>query len=510
MSWLQPLAWIGLVALALPVLIHLLGLGRARRLPFPTLRFVQSTRLLPTRRTKLHDPWLLLVRALIVFGAVAALAQPLWKTGARRAAYGSSLARVIVLDTSRSARAAAARSGWSADSARTLATQLLNNANAGMLLETAQPEATLAGAIEWLQLQTQRQELVIVSDFQHGMLDQSRWSAVPEMVGVRLVRIGAGEANTATTTALGVVRSPSGDNDLSVRAAFGRDEEQLRTSATWMRTTSKANESAPAGDTRVRMLSNGADSVVADALLRTAARLSVRLIDSAALNSVVSDPSNVTREIVVVAPSHEARASLRDSVAEVTPVWMMDVVARISRSTLLAEAASRAVVSDTVVLGSDEVQLVPVARDDIGRVIISAAAHSHGNAERLLLFTHVAIGDASTAALLVATQQAVDATLNANSAALTDSNVAEFEVLAISDSVLATWQREPSSSGDAVLSGRAAPLEGPSDARWVWLAVLLLLGLETVLRRNTSTASPLAGASSSPAKEAADQTGLRT
>jgi hypothetical protein len=513
-SWLQPVAWIGIVALALPVLIHLLGLGRARRLPFPTLRFLQATRLLPTRRTKLHDPWLLLVRALIVLCAVAALAQPFWHTGARRAAYGSSLARVIVLDTSRSARLAAARSGWSADSARTLATQLLNDANAAILLETTQPDATLAGAIEWLQMQAQRQELVVVSDFQRGTLDQTHWSAIPPAMGVRLVRIGAGAASStassATTMALGFVRSAIGENDLTVRAAFGRDDEQLRTSATWTRAGLRGNGTAPAGETRVTLLSSTDDSALADALIKTAAPLSVRLVDSAAPDPGVGDQRGVPREIVVVTPSHAARASLRDSVAEVTAVWMMDVLAQVSRSTLLAEAASRAVLGDTIAPSSTDVALIPVARTDSGRVIVSAAAHSSDGAERLLLFTHVAIDDASTAALLVAAQQAVDATLHATSAELTDANVAESEVLAIPDSVLATWQRDPSSDGQAVLSDRAAPLEGPSDARWVWLAVLLLLGLETVLRRKISTTAPLAGAASSPAQAASDQAGLRT
>ena len=41
----QPWAWAGLLALGLPVLIHLLGRVRARLLPFPTLRFVVSSRI---------------------------------------------------------------------------------------------------------------------------------------------------------------------------------------------------------------------------------------------------------------------------------------------------------------------------------------------------------------------------------------------------------------------------------------------------------------------------------
>ena len=106
MIWLNPWAWLGLLGVALPVLIHLLGRGHARVHRFPTLRFLGASRLLPTRRTRIHDLPLLLVRIGAVALAVAALAQPLVLTAKRARSLDRGLARAIVVDTSASMRRA--------------------------------------------------------------------------------------------------------------------------------------------------------------------------------------------------------------------------------------------------------------------------------------------------------------------------------------------------------------------------------------------------------------------
>ncbi|MEQ1692983.1 MAG: BatA domain-containing protein, partial [Gemmatimonas sp.] len=97
MRWQNPMAWIGLLSLALPLLVHLFSRRPARVEPFPSLRFLDRSRLLPTRRTQLSDRLLLLVRSSILAVAVAALAQPLWRDSV--GATSTSVARVIVIDT---------------------------------------------------------------------------------------------------------------------------------------------------------------------------------------------------------------------------------------------------------------------------------------------------------------------------------------------------------------------------------------------------------------------------
>jgi hypothetical protein len=76
MTWLVPAAFAGLGLLLLPVLAHLLGRDEPRRTVVPTLRFLDTTRAAPVRRTRLHDVPLLLLRLLVLLVAVLALARP--------------------------------------------------------------------------------------------------------------------------------------------------------------------------------------------------------------------------------------------------------------------------------------------------------------------------------------------------------------------------------------------------------------------------------------------------
>src|SRR5262245_50831186 len=97
MTWVNPLAWFGLAAVAVPIVVHLLAHSRAPRMPFPTLRFIQSTRLAAIRRRALDDIVLLAVRSAIVLLAVAAFAGPLLLTSSRRAEWNARRVRAIVV-----------------------------------------------------------------------------------------------------------------------------------------------------------------------------------------------------------------------------------------------------------------------------------------------------------------------------------------------------------------------------------------------------------------------------
>ena len=54
MTWLAPAALAGALFVALPILIHMMGRGRTTVIRFPSLRFLESSRLLPARRTRIH------------------------------------------------------------------------------------------------------------------------------------------------------------------------------------------------------------------------------------------------------------------------------------------------------------------------------------------------------------------------------------------------------------------------------------------------------------------------
>ena len=72
MTWGNAGALAGLLAVVLPVLIHLLGRDPAARKPFPSLRFIEPSRLLPSRRSRLHDLIVLAIRCALLIAAVVA------------------------------------------------------------------------------------------------------------------------------------------------------------------------------------------------------------------------------------------------------------------------------------------------------------------------------------------------------------------------------------------------------------------------------------------------------
>src|ERR1700704_209255 len=98
MFWLNPSALFALAAVAAPILIHILVQRRAERFSFPTLRFLQPTRLAAIRRHLLEDATMLAVRAAILAAAVAALAGPLIVTAARRQVWERRIVRAIVVE----------------------------------------------------------------------------------------------------------------------------------------------------------------------------------------------------------------------------------------------------------------------------------------------------------------------------------------------------------------------------------------------------------------------------
>src|SRR5262245_32953055 len=137
MIWRNPWAWLGLTTLALPVLIHLLGRGHARVQPFPSLRFLERSKFLPTRRTRLHDVALLLVRLAILAVAVAALAQPFLRASRARTTT-TALARAILVDTSASMRRAS-NGGTALEAARRNAQRLVADARPALIIESSSP-----------------------------------------------------------------------------------------------------------------------------------------------------------------------------------------------------------------------------------------------------------------------------------------------------------------------------------------------------------------------------------
>jgi len=99
-SFLYPLALAGLIAAAMPLIIHLLNRRQQKRLRFPAVKFVLLSQKRVARTYNLRNWLLLAVRTLAVILLVLLMAQPLFQTGVGLFARGAPLSTAVVLDNS--------------------------------------------------------------------------------------------------------------------------------------------------------------------------------------------------------------------------------------------------------------------------------------------------------------------------------------------------------------------------------------------------------------------------
>ena len=100
MNLLSPLALLGLLGLALPLIAHLLGRERPQRIRFAAMRFVSPREPVITQRRELRDRPLLLLRLLLLAAFVLVLARPVISSEAAVAVLAEPHDAVILLDAS--------------------------------------------------------------------------------------------------------------------------------------------------------------------------------------------------------------------------------------------------------------------------------------------------------------------------------------------------------------------------------------------------------------------------
>ena len=120
MSFLTPLFFLGVAALAAPVLVHLVRRTRARRVQFPALVFVRQVPQRTIRRRTLHSLLLLLLRCLAILLIVIAFTRPFFSGGSAAKDNTAAGATVILIDNSLSMR----REGMFAEAQRRAETAL--------------------------------------------------------------------------------------------------------------------------------------------------------------------------------------------------------------------------------------------------------------------------------------------------------------------------------------------------------------------------------------------------
>lgn len=446
MFWLNPVALFALAAVAAPILIHILIQRRAERLLFPTLRFLQPTRLASIRRHVLEDPLLLAVRMALLAAAVAALAGPLFVTGARRQAWDRQIARAVVTDdrslADRRAGSPAPLSGRRTENPARQQTFAADSLSDG-----------IRRAIRWLDAAPPaRREIVVASLLPIGSMTSADIAGIPAGIGIRFERTGT--LPGTRTAAAGRLLTSSGVREREVTIADDRTSVR----------------DAPAGDPMVwpiDVVSSKADQPAIDAAI--AAVLSqhvwagppdrrVRLV----LAEVAHD-SKVAHNSKV---AHDFSRAIAD-VAAIQQPWMAKAVSRVARDSDLSAAASRvaAGLSDARFAAAPWQTLASAAD---GRPLAVAA----GSAAQLVVTSAAPASDVATPLLLRSIANAM----------ATMPDLQRAEVVPIAAAQLTEWSR-PSAP---IASPRIENLD-QDDRRWLWLAVLCLLGLEMWIRRGRRT-----------------------
>ena len=97
MAFLTPFFLVGLAAIAIPVLVHLVQREKKRVIEFPSLMFVRRIPYQSVRRRRIRHWFLLLMRAAAIALIVAAFARPFFRQGAVAAAVGGGAREVVIL-----------------------------------------------------------------------------------------------------------------------------------------------------------------------------------------------------------------------------------------------------------------------------------------------------------------------------------------------------------------------------------------------------------------------------
>ncbi|HVJ28068.1 MAG TPA: BatA domain-containing protein [Vicinamibacterales bacterium] len=181
MVWLLPAALAGLAAVVAPLIIHLLRRQRARTVVIPTVRFIPAVDQSVVRIRRPADLALLLVRMAVIALAALALARPLVLTPSRAAGWADRIARVTVVDISNPSAAPLANEAAAAE---------LASATFSHRIDTTELAPALRQGSAWLNgAPPARRELVVISDFRLGAIDESLVRGVPDTIGLRLVPV---------------------------------------------------------------------------------------------------------------------------------------------------------------------------------------------------------------------------------------------------------------------------------------------------------------------------------
>ena len=431
--WLNPAALAGLALVCTPVIIHLLRTHRAERVGFPSLRFVRASQTASVRVRWPSDLVLLALRVALITAAVLAVARPIVLAPSRLRSWNARIARAVVVDTSESMRRGSAGAQTPASAATEAADVEQVRATYGFRIEEGDVHSGLRRALAWIEhAPPARREVVVISDFQRGVLTAADVAEVPASIGLRFVRVGSSE-DTRTIPGLTLLSAPG--------VPGRRQEIAVTSAATAVTVSSKMPDQSDRLQSGLRI-----EAVEGDV---------TRLLRAVA-SSGAPAPSPTQPMAMILSDT----LSTPPSVRPIRHHWMLETILRLRADALLA-AAGREVHATA---SMESPAWTTVAADAVGRPIVSAAEAG----DELILRV------AAPARSFIAA-----AALRAGLAARHGStSQPEQEIVKIDAAELAAWTRTPAPVEQEVW--RHTP---NSDSRWFWLAALMALVLEHFVRR---------------------------
>ena len=249
MSFLTPAFFVGLLAIGIPILIHLTQKEKKTIIDFPSLMFLRKIPYTSVRRRSIRDIWLLLLRIAALLLMVLAFSRP-WFSSASIAASlpGSTREVVVLLDRSASMgygdrwtraqteakkvidglsgqdRATLVQFGSSAEESvratpdRVRLSQAVDAAKVGAQATRFGPALRLAQSI-LAQSAMPRREVVLISDFQKIGWEKQEDIHLPEGATLTPVSIGGGETADVAVTSVTFVRNQFSGQDRVVATA---------------------------------------------------------------------------------------------------------------------------------------------------------------------------------------------------------------------------------------------------------------------------------------------------
>jgi Mg-chelatase subunit ChlD len=249
LSFLTPLFAIGIAAIAVPILVHLVHRERKEATPFPSLMFLRRTPYQHSRRQRIRDWLLFALRALAFLLAIAAFARPvLSRPTTARTPQATGREVVILVDQSFSMRyadrwakaTAAAHRVIDALGAGDRATVVLFDDQARAVNEASADHATLRAAVDSAKptdaatryasplaiarritagSHLPRRQVVVISDFQRSGWDLTEDARLPAGTEVLPVDVVSGDVQDHAVRSVELRREHGGRDERIVVSA---------------------------------------------------------------------------------------------------------------------------------------------------------------------------------------------------------------------------------------------------------------------------------------------------